>query len=32
MDEAKAKTVVNKYLVSTENKLGIDITSSLKID
>ena len=25
MDEVKAKTVVNKYLVSTENKLGIDI-------
>jgi|TARA_B100000282_G_scaffold278046_1_gene237338 hypothetical protein len=27
-NEEKVKEVVNKYLVSTENKLGIDLTSS----
>ena len=27
-NEEKVKDVVNKYLVSTENKLGIDLTSS----
>tara|TARA_B100000212_G_scaffold238528_1_gene181588 strand:- start:55 stop:567 length:513 start_codon:yes stop_codon:yes gene_type:complete len=32
MGEAKVKAVVNKYLVSTENKLGIDLTSSLSSD
>tara|TARA_B100001287_G_scaffold252565_1_gene234618 strand:- start:145 stop:657 length:513 start_codon:yes stop_codon:yes gene_type:complete len=32
MDEAKVKAVVNKYLASTENKLGIDLTSSLSSD
>ena len=31
-DEEKVREVVNNYLVSTENKLGIDLTSSFKVD